>query len=177
MPTEKNPSGQNLLSSYGECLATYSGEGALTLEDTRTVSCTFEAGQLKNGSVFLLCNFPEHDPFLPHMPVQRFDGTTPQGFHISIEDNIVSTNYLPDLLPDQSGTPAAYAVLRQMTVQKAEGAQVQSVRIGITNFFCDRHVPLRLEHGADVIELSIEQVAGYFKKMMHLRTLKDIDVA
>ncbi|HYT37791.1 MAG TPA: hypothetical protein VEL49_11500 [Ktedonobacteraceae bacterium] len=176
MPNEENPSEQNLLSFYGECLATYSGKGTLTLQDTRTVSCAFEAGQLKNGSVFLLCNFRERDTFLPHIPVQRFDGTTPQGFHVSIEDDIVSTNYLPDPVPDQSGMPAAYAV-RQMTVQKAEGEQVQNVRIGITNFFCDKHVPLRLEHGADVIELSIEQVAGYFKKMMHLRTLKDIDVA
>jgi len=175
MPTEENPPGQNLLSFYGESLAAYSGEGTLTLEDTRIASCTFEAGQLKNGSVFLLCNFPERDPFLPHIPVQRFDGTTHQGFHVSIEDEIVSTNYLPNTLPNQSGTPAAYAV-RQMTVQKAEDAQVQSVRIGITNFFCDKHIPLRLEYGADVTELSIEQVEGYFRKMIRQRTLKGIDV-
>lgn len=71
MRTEENPPGQNLLSFYGESLAAYSGEGTLTLEDTRTASCSFEAGQLKNGSVFLLCNFPERDPFLPHRDTAR----------------------------------------------------------------------------------------------------------
>jgi hypothetical protein len=173
--SKENPSGQNLLTFYGECLATYSSEGTLTLEDTRTASCTFEAGQLKNGSVFLLCNFLEPDPYLPHIPVQRFDGITSQGFCVSIEDEIVSTNYLPDSLPDQSSTPAAYTV-RQMTVQKAENAQVHSVRVGITNFFCDKQISLRLEYGVNVTELSIEQVVGYFRRMMLLRTLRGIDV-
>lgn len=179
MPDEDNPLGQSLLSFYGECLAAYSGEGILALQGRQTTPCTFEAGQLKNGSVFLLCNFSEKNIFFPFIPVQRFEGTTHQGFHItiddSIEDNITSTNYLPDPLPDQSGTTAAYYV-HQMTVQKAEDGQVQSVRVGITNFFCDKHILLHLEHGTDIIELSIEQVAECSKKMMRLQTLKGIDV-
>ena len=176
MLSENNPSGQSLLSFYGEYLAAYSGEGILTLQGGLTASCTFEAGQLINGSVFLLCNFPEKNIFFSFVSIQRFEGTTPQGFHISIddsiEDNIMNTNYLPDPLPDQSGTSAAYAI-RQMTVQKFKDPQVQNVRFGITNFFCDKPISLHLEDG---IELSIEQTTEYVRKTTRLLTLKGIDV-
>jgi hypothetical protein len=48
---------QSLLSRYGDCIATYTGKGTLTLLDNRTTQCSFEAGQLKTGSVILIWQF------------------------------------------------------------------------------------------------------------------------
>ena len=117
-----------VLSAYGDYIATYSGNGNLTLEDTQTIPCTFEAGQLRNGEIRLLCSSSDFFSFMT--PIKKFDGTTVEGYRISSAREIVAIDY-------QAGNPfgawAAYR-LHEMMVQMSEHVQAQSLRFGLTNF-------------------------------------------
>ena len=60
---------QTSLKDYGETIAVYVGQGALTLNDGRKVSCKFEAGQLSHGEVLLLCDIEPLDLSLCFMTI------------------------------------------------------------------------------------------------------------
>jgi hypothetical protein len=57
---------QTFLKDYGNSIAVYVGRGALTLKDGRQLNCEFEAGQLSDGEILLLC-----DILPPDRPLQR----------------------------------------------------------------------------------------------------------
>lgn len=162
-----------LISNYGSCIALYRGQGNLTLKTGENLSCDFEAGQLADGSTFLLCDF--HPP-IPHrfdLPAMRFVGRTSEGANASAGGAFHETNYLPDLPADRSpGLWAAYH-LRQMTVDYVANAQPRTVRLGLTNF---RFVPLTLECTAETAQVSIEPRDGYGDIIKRLQTLKGVDV-
>ncbi len=159
-----------LLSAYGDYIATYNGNGTLTLEDAQTISCTFEAGQLRNGEIRLLCTSPEFFSFMT--PIKRFDGTTVEGYSVSSERKLVRLDYLSS---SKSGTWAAYR-LDVMKVQMSEHRQAQSLRFGLTNFLFKIPLPLRLEHDNNVTILSLQTVKEHNDVMWSVPKLRGIDV-
>ena len=119
------------LVDYTSCLASYHGEGTLTFSDQQTLSCTFEAGQLRKGDVFLLCTTPRPDaPFLllSKQRIERFDGTSAEGFYLSAVGNILVMRALGDQLTCR---------LRTLSVEMVKGLQPHMVHFGMTNFVFD----------------------------------------
>jgi hypothetical protein len=159
-----------VLSAYGDYITTYSGNGTLTLEDTHTIPCTFEAGQLRNGEIRLLCSSSDFYSF--STPLKNFNGTTAEGYRISSERGIVGLEYQ---ISSKTGTWAAYR-LNEMTVQMAEHAQAQSLRFGLTNFLFRKPFPLLLADENDVTILSLQSIKEQSDVMWRVPTLRGIDV-
>ncbi|MBC8526216.1 MAG: hypothetical protein H8D22_04995 [Candidatus Cloacimonetes bacterium] len=179
----------NLLSYYGDYIASYKGKGVLTLKDGGIFKCKFETGQLRNGIVLLLCDFLAPFPnLLCISSVERFEGITSEGFQVLADNKITSVNYLPDIPNDRSeGTWAAFYV-RELSVQMAKDTKVKSIHFGITNFmftgtepsrldnFSCLILPLNLKCTSDAMKLCIIPVRGYNCIMKRVQTLKSIDV-
>src|SRR5438034_9784637 len=78
----------NLLTAYGEPIATYTGHGVLTLGGGREIDCNFEAGQLKTGMVLLFSHFDLSkgvfglEWLLSGQRAETFVGTTSEGSKI-----------------------------------------------------------------------------------------------
>lgn len=181
MCPEIHPIGQEMLSCYGVPTAQYHGEGVLTLKDGQSWNCSFLAGQLNTGKVLLLCTFESQFPYLT-ITAEKFEGTTLEGFRVSLEGGITETNYLPDLPTDQSGMWAAFLV-REMLVQMQQDVPVQRLHFGITNldlgassFLSTGFRRLSLIDRNGVTELLVRPVKDYEKTMRRVRTLKAIDV-
>lgn len=116
-----------------------------------------------------------------------FDGTTIEGYELSVTGRIRQMNYLPNLPSEQMGTWIAFR-LDKLSVQTVQESQIQSVRFGITNFkfigtaaFREKNqftlaLPLKLESRDRLINLHIRPVGKYEKTMQKVQTLKDIDV-
>ncbi len=166
---------QNLLSHYGDCIATYSGEGTLTLPDKRMVHCSFEAGQLKNGSVILICDFLTPPPYIPILYADYFEGVTDEGFRISTAGPIMGMN---DLTNDSINLLNIRLVfyVSEMTIQILVGKPASYVRFGITNFILDTPLSLCLQDITSITTLSIEPINDYKRIMSRVRTLRAIDV-
>jgi len=47
------------LKAYGTLIFEYAGEGMLYLKDDGQISCQFKAGQLTDGEIILLCQWPQ----------------------------------------------------------------------------------------------------------------------
>ncbi len=110
---------------------------------------------MNTGKVLLLCTFESQFPFL-NITADKFEGTTIEGFRVSVEGGITETNYLPDLPMDQSGVWAAFLV-REMLVQMQQGVRAQSIHFGVT-------------------DLLVRPIEDYEKTMRRVRTLKEIGV-
>ena len=106
MAADENLLGQSLLTDYGKCLSVYHGKGVLTLEDGKKYDCQFEAGQLNNGRVLLLCDFLPPFPTCSIISAAKFEGTTSEGFRICAN----KVNYPFDITVDSS--PRMWAALR-----------------------------------------------------------------
>lgn len=176
------------LTYYGTSLATYKGEGVLTLASGERVECEFEAGQLTSGDVILLCATESSSLFGFDVSLSAFSGTTADGHNLSADDRITGLNYLPDRPGGRSGTWAAFR-LDKLTVRTGAEGSVRSVRFGITNFkftgtatIADNDgsrvaaLPLRLTSGEEVTSLYVRPVEQYEKVMRRVQTLKGIDV-
>ncbi len=179
----------NLLKDYGEPIAYYyDGRGVLTLKDGREVSCKFEAGQLREGDVLLLCNFLPPDLFLATISAIKFEGTTSKGYRISCDNRIMEINYLPDLPSDgRTGSFAAFR-LGEMNVQMTDShIQAKSAKFGVTNFqFTGTDaqqsgsvryllLPLTLKDANNQTELSIRPLKQDTKILRRIKTLKGTD--
>ncbi|MBI4002976.1 MAG: hypothetical protein HY348_14495 [Nitrospira defluvii] len=189
MPESDSAFEQNLLKDYGDPIMSYDGQGVLTLEDGREVSCKFEAGQLRKGDVLLLCDFLPPVLFLGTISAIRFEGTTSEGYRISCDNRIMEINYLPDLPRDgRTGFFAAFR-LGEMNVQMTDSpTQARSVRFGVTNFqfvgtdaqqsgnFHFLALPLKLKGANSTTELSIRPLEHDTKIMRRITTLKITDV-
>lgn len=173
---------------YGTSLATYKGEGILTLAGGERVECEFEAGQLTSGDVILLCATESSYLFGIDVSVSAFSGITADGHRLSADDRITGLNYLPDRPRGRSGTLAAFR-LEKLTARTGAEGPVRSVRFGITNFkfTCTATVtgndgcrisvlPLRLRSGEEVTSLYVRPVEHYEQVMRRVLTLKGIDV-
>jgi hypothetical protein len=187
---DENLLGQSLLTDYGKCLSVYHGKGVLTLEDGRKYDCQFEAGQLKNGYVLLLCDFLLPFPACSRIPAAKFEGMTSEGFGICSNKGINEVNYLPGIPNGRSsGTWAAFH-LDEMLVQIIEYGQTQRLHFGVTNFeflgterlcqsdnyYC-HFLPLNFENVRGLTNLSIKPLKLYDKIVQRIKTLKGIDVS
>lgn len=190
MATDGNSLGQGLLKEYGNCLSVYHGNGILTLEDGKKLDCAFEAGQLNNGRVLLLCDFLPPFPTCLSISAAKFEGTTSEGFRICANRGLIEVNYLPDIPVDSSvGVWAAFR-LDEMSVQIAEDEHTQRLHFGITNFEFIGTEPTRRSDNSSFLTLpldlrsegrstkfSIRPVDLYDKIIKCIKTLKSIDVS
>lgn len=158
---------QKHLSLLGDCIATYKGEGVLTLKDGFSVSCTFEAGQVKQGDIFLFCDCSAStvSPFFT--PVDKFEGTTTQGYAFTAIDNIIQTD-------QEAGIHVHF--LRTGTVRMAEQTFPQRVLYGVTNLIIEHPLRIQVNHKGMPQQLVIEPVHNYETIMWRVRRLKSIDV-
>lgn len=180
---------RSLLTHYGTCIAQYYGHGELTLKGEYKLDCQFEAGQLNNGDVIILCDFSSVQ-FLPDLSESRFEGTTLEGYKVTANNAINKINYLPEIPPGRSGSWESI-LWRHISVQMVGGDNVSKINFGITNFefsgtegdtisdgknVCSRNfsvLPINIEGGTT---LNIKKLSEYDKITMRLRTLKDTDV-
>lgn len=185
MATDGNSLGQGLLKEYGNCLSVYHGNGILTLEDGKKLDCAFEAGQLNNGRVLLLCDFLPPFPTCLSISAAKFEGTTSEGFRICAN----KVNYPFDITVDSSPRMWAAFRLDEMSVKIAEDGHTQVLHFGITNFeflgteairqpdnsIC-RILALNLQNKGFSTNISITPLNQYDKIIQRTRTLKSIDV-
>jgi hypothetical protein len=182
--------GKSLLTDYGKCLSVYNGKGVLTLEDGKQYDCQFEAGQLTNGQVLLLCDFLPPLPTHLSISATKFEGTTSEGFRICAIEAFSEVSYLPDIPIDRSSGVWAAFHIHQITVQIAEDERGQFLHFGITNFdfigteltrrsdnLFYRTLPLDLKSDSQATRLLIKPLDQYEKIMKRVQTLKSIDVS
>ncbi len=143
---------QKQLSLLGDCITTYKGEGVLTLKDGFSISCTFEAGQLKQGDVFLFCDCSALTVSSFYTPAHKFEGTTTQGYAFASIDNIIQT--------DQEAGIHIY-FLRSGTVRIAKQTFPQKVRYGVTNLIIKHPLRIQINHKGIIQQLVIEPVHNY----------------
>ena len=190
MATDGNSLGQSLLKDYGNCLCQYHGKGIITLEDGKKFDCLFEAGQLTNGQVLLLCDFLPPLPTYLSISATNFEGTTSDGFRICATEAFDETSYLPDIPIDRSSGVRAAFHIYQITVQIVEDERSQLLHFGITNFeFIGTEptrapdnsfhltLPLDLQSDSRSTRLLIKPLDLNGKIMRRLRTLKSVDVS
>ncbi len=190
MATDGNSLGQSLLRDYGNYLSEYHGKGVITLEDGKKCECLFEAGQLTNGQVLLLCDFLPPLPIYLSISATKFEGTTSEGFRIYATEAFSEVSYLPDIATDRSSGVWAAFHIHQITVQIAEDERGQFLHFGITNlefigteptrgvdnsFYLT--LPLDLQSGSRSTRLLIKPFDLNGRIMKRVRTLKNIDVS
>ena len=73
---------ETVLKDYGDSIVVYVGQGTLTLKDGRKLNSKFEAGQLSDGEVLLLCNImpPDLSICFTTIAVMSFEGLTAEGY-------------------------------------------------------------------------------------------------
>lgn len=173
---------EQLLATYGAALGRYTGEGAMTFAGGATAPCEFEAGQLGDGSVLLLCSFPisaiTHQPLSPI----GFSGVSTDDTRILAAGDFFETNYLPDLSSGQPGLYAAFHV-RELHAIRSTGA-VRHVRFGVTNFdFVGTNakdgalvLPLALDTPAGPVSLHVAPRPDMHRLTRRLKTLRSVEV-
>lgn len=170
MPDEGNNKEFGPLADYTSCLALYHGEGTLTFSNQQTFSCVFEAGQLRKGNVFLLCTVSSRDALfllLAKQHIERFDGTTAEGFHLSSVGNILAMRGRGDQLT---------CYLRMLSVEMVRGSQPSKVHFGITNFVLDTGFPLDLEHAGTITPIRVNPLKEHHRVVQRVQDLRTIDV-
>jgi hypothetical protein len=187
--TDGNLPEQSLLKDYGYYLCVYHGKGIITLEGGEKFDCLFEAGQLADGQVLLLCDFLPPLPTYLSISATKFEGTTSGGFRICATEAFSETSYLPDIPIDRSSGVRAAFHIHKIVIQIAEGGQSQSLHFGITNFefigteptrrsensfYCI--LPLNLQNDSQVTKVLIKPLELYEKIMDRVQTLKNIEV-
>lgn len=198
------PNSNHLASHYGKAIAVYTGTGTLSLATGEDMPCRFEAGQLTDGEVLLLCDLepPSWESmlqamFMPPLTAPRFTGKTSDNRPI-VAEGLTSTTYLAKRnsmkREQESGewlTECYYAFhvsTLEIGVVEPE-ATAKFGRFGLVNFCfdgMDRHTDERGE-ATDVMrlalvgtngpaELIIRPLQNAKQLMASVATLKGIDV-
>jgi hypothetical protein len=185
---DKNLPQQTLLKEYGNCIEVYQGKGTLQLINGEKHHCYFEAGQLSNGQVILLCDFLPPFPHSIQISAERFDGETSEGYQIYAEKRINEVNYLPEIPIDcNSGFWSAFH-LTEMSISMTNGP-LERLHFGVTNFdflgtervICSDNsyqhtLPLNLQGKNGTTTISMSPLNHYDRIIKRLKTLKSIDV-
>jgi hypothetical protein len=116
-----------ILTNDDQAIAHYAGKGSLATADSQVNTCDFEAVQLADGMIFLVCDGlpPSFNPFDIHPT--HFVGTTVDGlnlsserFHVQIEANVSPTRVVFSL--------------GELVVVTSNPVPAMRVRFGLTNF-------------------------------------------
>ena len=194
MSSGKNQSKSSLLACYGDYISEYRGTGYLSFRNGDKKKCDFEVGQLANSRVLLLCKrttstIEDIDSFFLDRinPVVGFEGTTNKGLHIFTNNQVDSLNYLPET--EEEGTFDAFT-LRDLCVEIVKRDKVEKVNFGITNFkffgtqikslsdgSAARVLPFQINHNRETIDVVIRPIERYRERILHITTLKSIDVS
>ena len=190
MLTDERTFQQSLLSEYGDCIAAYRGKGVLSLVDGKKLDCQFDAGQLTNGKILLLCDFLRPFPTCLIISAANFEGTTSDGFRICANKAFTEVYYLPDMTAERSEGVWAAFCLHELSVEIAEDKNTDRLHFGITNFeFIGTKptprsdnsliltLPLDLQNNSRLTKLLIRPLDLYEKLMKRVQTLKSIGVS
>jgi hypothetical protein len=159
------------VNEYGGVLAEYSCTGTVRWKHRAATSCTFQAFQLRDGQVIVLCKMTDVG-LTTFDTVEALTGTTHDGRTVTTS-GLFETNYLPPLPNSEGGTYCAYrANVLDVAVHPTETASMS--RFSITNL------------SLSTPELSVSHPSGhaarvrradeYVERIRRLKTVKGIDV-
>lgn len=180
--TKKAYTGYNLLTYYGKPIKEYHGEGILTEKDGTEMHCKFEAGQLTDGNILLLCDFLPPFRYSFQIEPVSFKGKTTEGFSIWNNRLLYEVGYLPNLPTDSDFSIMAAFHLQELVAQFQKGQNGVKISFGITNFeFIGTKpndsgtlsLPLAL---SDSGELEIQPIHDYNWAINRLHALKNIEI-
>ena len=160
------------MNEYGPVLVNYQGVGTLELEDG-PVDCSFEACQLRDGDILLVCKLPETDLARLFCPpeAKRFSGRTDDGSFVTAT-GLRETSYLPNSDNGEPGQYSAY-IATYMDV-KRESAASSSSKFALTNLTLATQ-ELRVPHPS-VSHACISRAQRYLETLRRLKTVKGVDV-
>lgn len=175
----------NLENHYGKCINVYEGTGQLSSQNGSAFECEFEAGQLMDGTIVLLCTSPPGEYFMFGLGAElQFTGRTTDGKMVESRGRNTSMNILAGSL----GRPGSRTALkpRELVVSASDVAPAK-LRFGLTNFrmsgphvsfdrFWHDYLPLRLIDGGDWCLVELRPVKDYRKTILRVSTLKSTEV-
>lgn len=179
MPDDTKPRDGDslLLEPYGEVLACYEGEGTLS-SDHRSAKCRFTAGQLGNGSVVILCDFFDPAsglPFLLVEPPERLEGSTVDGWNVSVSGDMRRTNWLPEVPTRESVCVIAFHAQR-LAVTRTTTSEAGGTTFGVTNFCYRWPFSGAVQTGTTQLQLEVGPASDAEQKLNRLRTVGGTDV-
>jgi hypothetical protein len=117
------------LNEYGSIVRKYVGEGTLLFPHAPPLQCSFEAGQLSDGEVVVLCHTASFG--FPEEPT-RLVGVTHSGWSVTANFER-SLNFLAPSTSLPDGSYYAYRTLR-LHVDLRGQSPPSTVRFGVVNF-------------------------------------------
>lgn len=174
-----------LMKEYSLAIAEYTGNGILITSDDRHTQCTFEAVQLANGTIFLVCWDLPPKFFTLDVLAVSFKGTTSNGYHFSTAKLNIKVEVRPRLM---DGITRIVFHLNEFKVSRPNSAASIEIRYGLTNFevLCDqmemtatgRHcvLTLTLETPRGQSSLKVSRLPNYKLISRRLSRLKGIEV-
>jgi hypothetical protein len=182
---------QKLISAYGDFLFSYDGTGVITIingEGEKQINCRFEASQLTNGKIFLLCNdLPQGLSFFTYYGIQviHFKGTTTEGhsiYGIQRNSDFEQIAYLPENCNNPLLCTSAAFRIDELTVVFSNEKSTE-IRFGLTNFeimipkfssdnFSETVLSLNLKG----IDVKIKAHQDFPKIFLKTKTLKTVNV-
>lgn len=181
-----------LLSSYGNCIFFYKGNGKLytNADEWSEIECSFSAGQLNNGKIILLCHgIKGFLPFLigiNQILALKFEGKTNEGFLIKTNPvfSLHSIPYLPHGEDTLENGNIAFSV-PEITVEFQKDEYIR-IHFGITNLNLsdydninnNKHEndALVLNSPQGTLKLKICKVPDYDAIFSRLSTLREINI-
>ncbi len=158
------------MNPYGIVFAEYQGIGALRWKSGAHSSCTFQAFQLRDGDVRVLCQTTD-DP-VPFDTAEALAGKTSDGRSL-VASGLFETIYLPGLPNNFHGTGHAYRA-RVLDVTLDSSRALSIWRFALTNLTlppCDLSAP----HAA-VQKARISRASEYEERVRRLMTVKGVDI-
>lgn len=174
------------LEYYGDLLTRYKGKGCVTTHSGEALECEFEAGQLRNGEVLLLCHFFNVHP---NLHIKTFQGRSDDNnWQISSTRPMLETPSDQTIKVTDKDSHRMLFRLEELTVEvlKKETNKPQDQRFGVANLiftplrivngFPRGVLLLRLETKTGTHRVVIHPCQGYKDRMDRIRKTKSIDV-
>lgn len=158
------------LNPYGIVLAEYRGIGALRWKSGAQRSCTFQAFQLRDGDVRVLCQATDIPVTLD--TAEALVGTTSDGRAL-VASGLFETNYLARLPDNYRGAGHAYrAKVLDVTLDSTRASSIW--RFALTNLTLPPR-DLSAPHPA-VQQARISRVSEYEERIRRLMTVHGVDI-
>ncbi|HHV63160.1 MAG TPA: hypothetical protein GXX51_11050 [Firmicutes bacterium] len=176
---------RRVLSSVGDLFPPYSGNGSLVFRNGWTAECSFQAGQLRNGDVFVICDFPDVSGFAVGEDVCRLDGECLKEARVIANQGMMTAGRSSfGSVTGRSSDIWAVFWFRDLVFQPPATAQARNVRFGITNLELPEPVvtpsrsslQLSLREGTRTTNVRIIPVEHYDEALVRMRIPKSVDV-